>query len=102
MTGTCEICDEQLEQPAKAGRPRKYCSPSCRQEGFVRRRIEKKTSELRMILLDWFYDMDGIADEMTWFDSQANGQRYKDLMALEIEPYDDETREAWREWRKTR
>ncbi|GAA0943500.1 TetR/AcrR family transcriptional regulator [Actinocorallia libanotica] len=36
-TGVCTVCGTPVDQPA-SGRPRAYCSPSCRQRAYRRRR----------------------------------------------------------------
>lgn len=36
----CPVCDRGFQQSGR-GRPRIYCSDSCRQEAHVRRRIER-------------------------------------------------------------
>ena len=54
---------------------------------------------LKMVLLDWFYEADGIADEMTWGENEQNCARYADLVALGIKPYDSEWRDEWRKWK---
>ncbi|MEU1879938.1 TetR/AcrR family transcriptional regulator [Streptosporangium sp. NPDC020072] len=38
-TGVCVVCGTPVEQPA-SGRPRAYCSPSCRQRAYRRRKSD--------------------------------------------------------------
>lgn len=38
----CVVCDAELPAPAAVGRPRRYCSPACRQRAYHARQLAEQ------------------------------------------------------------
>lgn len=65
---TCDVCPRPLDQPA-TGRPRRYCSPACRQAAYATRQRRKAVrdawwtpTEVRgRVLDDWDITLDAAA-----------------------------------------
>jgi hypothetical protein len=55
--------------------------------------------ELKMSLLDIFWDIDGVNTEMTYGQEQGAKKLYALLSEMGMDPYEQGSWEAWRRWK---